>query len=251
MKVSKKKYAALLILLALLALVCAGCGDSGSSSSGADASAATNKEVPAILNQAEYLLYQNIFYNGYQANYNGTETEKQGVFAVIHDAFSNVTRYYVWGYLDNTKCCDWQWEFVPKDAKALPAPGSIIMVKGTYETSDSALDNFWIKDAEVTTLSRYVGEEKELNMLTMSDTLERVQIVNILYQADQFEGKEFIAYGRILTTELLQDPYYDGSWQIGFTALDAQNIPAIGTTVMLKGKVQAGAFSDCSVTSLD
>lgn len=247
MNMSKKKCFLLLALLCTLAVLCSACGDSSSPSSSGN----TTSEVPVILNQAEYLLYQNIFFNGYDAQYNGTETEKQGVYAEIQDAFNGVTRYYVWGYLDNTKCCDWQWEFVPKDKTSLPTPGSVITVKGTYESTDDALDNFWIKDAEVTIHSRYVGESKELNMLTMSDTLERVQILNILYMGEKFEGKEFIAYGRIASLELLQDPYYDGSWQIPFSVQGSQNIPAIGTTVLLTGKVADSALAESTIKVLE
>ncbi|MBR6187019.1 MAG: hypothetical protein IKQ41_12275 [Clostridia bacterium] len=246
-----KKRFLLPALLAVLALLCSACGNASSSPSAANSGVPATKEVPVILNQAEYLLYQNIFYNNYMANYNGTETEKQGVFAVLQDAFNGMTRYYVWGYLDNTRCCDWQWEFVPKDTAALPTPGSVITVKGTYETADEALDDLWIVNAEVTVHSRYDGDIRELNMRTMSDTLERVQIMNIIYKADYFEGKAFNAYGRIASMELLQDPYYDGSWQVNFSAKSGQTIPAIGTTVLLQGKVQSGALSDCSVTTLD
>ena len=244
---SMKKRYFLLALLTLAALLCAACGGQ----SAAPGASGTAAEVPVILNQAEYLLYQNIFFNDYAANYNGAETQKQGIFAVLRDVYNGVTRYYVWGYLDNTKCCDWQWEFVPKDEKALPAPGSVITVRGTYESSGDALDGFWIKDAEVAAITVYAGEKRALDMFTMSDTLERVQIFNVLYRPEQFEGQSFSAYGRIVSTDTLQDPYYDGSWQAPFSVRAGQSIPAIGTTVLLRGTVQGGVFADCTVTSLE
>ena len=44
---------------------------------------------------------------------------------------------------------------------------------------------------------------------------------------------------------VLQDPYYDGSWQIGFSS--TANCPAIGTDVILRGKVADGTLSDCAL----
>ena len=239
----KKNQWLLLAMLAAIVLLCSACGaDNGGGGDTADT-------IPVILNQGEYILYQNIFYNDYASRYENAEAEKEGVFAAIYDAFNERTRYYVWGYMDQTKCCDWQWEIVPKSTKNLPPVGSRIKVKGVYQSAEEALDGFWIVNAEITPVTRYTGRTAEVNMLAMSDTLERVQISNIMYKPDYFEGKSFLAYGRILTTSILQDPYYDGSWQIPFST--AQTVPAIGTTVILAGKVQGGALAECAVETLE
>ena len=181
--------------------------------------------------------------------YDNTPVTKNGVFAVIQDAFNDHTRYYVWGYLDNTRCCDWQWEFVPKDTTNLPAVGSLITVSGTFvKDEDSALDGYWIKDADVSTVTAYSGAASDMHMLAMSDTLERVQLLNIMYRPEAFEGKTFTAYGRIAGPGVLQDPYYDGSWEIPFTSASDTSALAIGTNVTLNGKVSAGTLGDCAVT---
>lgn len=234
----KNKYTLILALL-LCGLLLAGCGDQRQ---GAEK---TSDTVPEILSQAEYLLYQNVFYNDYGAQYEGREMVKTGVYSTLQDAFSDRTRYYVWGYLDNAKCCDWQWEFVPKDTKALPAEGSLVTVSGIFKASDDSLDGYWLENAAVQTEMAYTGRLTDLNMRAMSCTLERVQMFNILYVPDQFEGKQFTAYGRIAGVNTLEDPYYNGSWQIPFAA-DAQ-APAIGTLVNLRGKVTDGALADCSL----
>ena len=244
-----KKNKKLALILMLLALAFALCACAGGGEKAASTENKTTAEIPTVLNQGEYVLYQNIFYNDYGVRYEGTETEKQGVFTVVQDAYTNVKRYYVWGYLDNTKCCDWQWEFVPGNAKNLPAPGSLVKVKGTFTASEDALDGYWITGASVETLQQYTGDSAEVNMLAMSDTLERVQITNINNRSQSFEGKSFIAYGRVANAATLQDPYYDGSWNIPFTTHEA--VPAIGTTILLKGVVQSGVLANCSVTSLD
>ena len=186
-----------------------------------------------------------MFYNQYGPQLEGKETEKRGVFGRIYDAFSGRDRYYVWGYLDNTRCCDWQWEIVPKDPGTLPPSEPLVSVRGIFRASESALDGYWIEDAAFTTEARYTPAQTEINMLTLSGTLERVQIQNILYRQQAFEGKRFAAYGRIAGVGVLEDPYYNGSWQIPFSS--SASIPSIGAMVVLRGTVKGGTFSDCTL----
>ncbi len=240
-KITVKKRSFLLLLLACALLLLTSCGS--------DHSVSTQKssEIPVVLSQPEYVLSQNIFFNNYMDDYVGKETEKEGVFAVIQDAFSKVTRYYVWGCLDQTLCCDWQWEFVPEEPDKLPPPGSKIKVSGTYEKTDSALDDLWIVKAKVETLVEYTGEQAELNMRTMSDTLERVQLSNMVRRAEQFIGKDYIAYGRIATGSMLQDPYYDGSWSIPYES--SETMPAIGTIAVIRGVYQDQVLSEAKLVT--
>ena len=240
----KSKRFLLAALLLAAVILCTACGNDGGkigTGSGGQDGVPTANEIPAVLNQAEYLLYQNIFYNKTGDQYVGQEFTKQGVFGVIYDAFSQRTRYYVWGYLDNTRCCDWQWEIKIDDPQNLPASGSMVSVKGTFSASEDALDGYWLTNPEITLQSRYTAGGQELDMYTLSDTLERVQMLNILYKPESFEGKTFSAYGRVLSASVLQDPYYDGSWQTSFTA--KETVPAIGTTVLLTGTVTGGTLS--------
>ena len=127
----KKLTALMLSLLLLLSLAaCKDAADPASSgnspasagNSAADPGAASEApgsaaagEMPTVLDQNEYVLYQNIFFNDAADDYLGKEYTKQGTLTRLYDAFSQKTRYYVWGYMDATKCCDWQWEFVPRD----------------------------------------------------------------------------------------------------------------------------------------
>ena len=233
-----KKRSLLILMLVACAVLCVACA-------GGTATAKEITEVPVILNQAEYVLYQQIYFNDTGMDYVGKTVNKEGVFTTLTDAFNGKTRYYVWGYLDNTKCCDWQWEFVPKDPSTLPSNGSHVKVSGTFQASKDSLDGYWITGAEVTTVATYSGEQVDINMLTMDDTLERVQTSNIINNAETFEGKTFVVYARIFGDGVLQDPYYDGSWQAPFTT--AETMPAIGTTVVLKGMVKDGVLADCTL----
>ena len=238
-----KKWLCIVLLLAVFAAVLGGCGKRS------DDKGATTDKVPEILNQEEYLLYQNVFFNDYGKQLIGKEVSKKGVLAVIQDGFNQRTRYYVWGYLDNTKCCDWQWEFVPEDSAVLPQPGSLVSVKGTFAAHDDALDGYWIEKAAVETNTKYTGEVFDLDMCAMSCTLERVQMLNILYKPEYFKERSFIAYGRIVASGTLEDPYYNGSWQMPFAPGDASF--AIGTQVKLQGSVINGKLTDCTVTNAE
>lgn len=201
---------------------------------------------PTKVTPSEYVLYMNIFYNETGDDYVGQTFQKIGTLARVRDAFNGRTRWYVWGYKDQTKCCDWQWEFVPKDEASLPDVGSLVEVSGTFAASENALDGFWLEDADVTEKTAYAAPQADCALTVMSDTLERVQILNMQYYADEFEGKTVWAYGRISGPGELQDPYYDGSWTQKFNSSD--ELPPIGTTVILQGTWRGGVIDDCSVT---
>lgn len=91
----------------------------------------------------------------------------------------------------------------------------------------------------------YTGEQAELNMRTMSDTLERVQLINMTRIPEKFIGKQYIAYGRIASGSVLQDPYYDGSWSIAYESSDT--MPAIGTIAVLRGVYQDNLLSEAKL----
>ena len=236
------------LLLATLILFSCGC-NAGNPSSGERGAQNTSDKRLDTISQDEYILYQNVFYNGYAKKIDGQKLKKYGVFAVLHDAYNGIDRYYVWGYYDQTKCCDWQWEFNPQSGEELPPVGSLVTVEGTFVSDEAALDDYWIEEATVRTETVYTGTAYEFNMYVMSDTLERVQIVNFRRFPDAFEGKTFIGYGRIKSRNTLQDPYYDGSWDIGFSY--SGNVPAIGTTVVLSGTVQNGGLNVQTLEPVD
>ena len=172
---------------------------------------------------------------------------KEGTFATLFDAYNNVTRNYVWGYNDQTKCCDWQWELKVDDESDLPKNGSLITVSGTYEENESALDKFWIIHPTITVKKAFAGREFDIDMQSMDNTLERVQTSNIVRKAEAFEGKTVCGYGRILNATTLQDPYYDNSWTIGITG--DFDVPAFGTLVLVSGTVYNGGITNCKILS--
>ena len=200
---------------------------------------------PTILNTMEYTLYTNIFYNQQGDEYVGQEVTKRGTFATINDRFNDKTRYYVWGYNDATKCCDWQWELVLKDEKNVPVDGSLITVTGTFEKDTEALDGYWITGASITVEEEYKDKGFDVDLTTMGSTLERVQMINIQNYQDDFEGKSICLYGRVLNPASIQNPYYDGSWSQDFKTDD--EVPAIGTCVILSGTYTGGLVDNAKV----
>ena len=267
----KKLFALLLAAVLLLTLTaCAGSEETtGSNKSSTKEATATNGDdraketaapseavgtpvaetMPTVLNPNEYILYQNIFYSDAAEDYLGKTATKEGTLARVSDAFSGTTRYYVWGYLDATKCCDWQWEFVPNDPDSLPPSGSLIKMTGTMTRADAALDGIWFAEAEVEVETLFEGAACDVDMTTMNATLERVQLLNMQYRPDNFRGKTLRFYGRVFSLSAIQHPYYDGAWTQELTT--EETLPAIGTMVIVTGswqgdKVQAGKIEPTS-----
>lgn len=240
-----------IFLAAVMILVCTGCGAGTSSSGGNEASESLPQTRFEKFSQEEYVLYQNVFYNDYAKTFVGKKIKKEGVFAILHDAFNDVERCYVLGYADQTKCCDWQWEFAPPEGAELPPVGSLVTVEGTFTYDEkNALDKYWITDTTLKLKKKYEEKTYEINMYVMSDTLERVQLVNVKRFPDVFENKVFVAYGRIKVPGTLQDPYYDNSWEIAFT-WDG-SVPKIGTTVVLTGTFTSdGTLNVSALKSID
>lgn len=231
-----------IIVFLLISVLLCSCAKSGS----APAKEPTDI-LPQVMDTNEYLLYQNIFFNDMADDYVGLTVQKTGVFTSIYDAFNGRTRYYVWGYYDNTKCCDWQWELVIDDTSDLPAVGSLVEVKGTMRKSDEALDGYWIDGVSIKSKQEYIGNGCDIQMTTMSATLERVQIINMQQFPDVFEGKAVSLYGRIYTPTEIQHPYYDNAWLQQFTTTD--DVPAIGSTAIVSGTFSRGIIRDCTVDS--
>lgn len=197
------------------------------------APAVTADVMPTVLNQTEYVLYQNIFFNDMADDYVGQKAVKEGTLARVYDAFNDCTRYYVWGYMDATKCCDWQWEFVPADPASLPASGSLVKMTGTLTRDDAALDKLWFTDTTLELETAFQPEACDVDMTTMNATLERVQLLNVQYKPDAFAGKSLRFYGRVLNPTTVQHPYYDNAWTQAFET--SASVPAIGTMVILSG----------------
>lgn len=210
---------------------------------------ASSQVVETVLTPAEYVLYQNIFYNNQAADYVNKEVTKRGIFTILYDEYNAMTRYYVWGYNDNTKCCDWQWEIVPSDLENLPSPGSTINVTGIFAQNEKALDGYWIENAKIDVTSQFESKDVDIDTTTMGGTLERVQVANMQAHADKFEGKTVTVYGRIESPSTVQHPYYDNCFSQEFVSSDA--VQATGTRVVISGTYANGVITDADVNVSD
>ena len=197
-----------------------------------------------VIDASQYALYLNV-YGTDGAKYAGLEHEAEGIFAVVYDNYNNRDRYYVWGYSDNTLCCDWQWEFTPKDPASLPEIGSRIKVKGTLSKSSVALDGMWMFEAEVKTVSSFGGADGKYDTTTMSPTLTRVQLQNFFGHPAKHNGDEIVVYGRVASGNMLQHPYYDGDWMIPLE-YDGK-LPSIGKYVTVKGTFRGDSISEARI----
>lgn len=239
----KRLISILLCLVIVLAFV--GCSKSNDSEDASVTGKAESQKIQTVLTPAEYVLYQNIFFNGQADDYVNKQTTKDGVFTAIYDAYSNINRYYVWGYNDNTKCCDWQWEIVPNDLDNLPKPGSRVNVNGVFVKDEKALDGYWISDAKIDVITEYTGSTVDIDTTTMGGTLERVQLANIQSHPDKFEGKTVTVYGRADSPTSVEHPYYDNCFTQEFSSTD--EVQAIGTKIVVSGTYSNGVITNASV----
>lgn len=188
------------------------------------------------LDQLEYTLYYNLFYNNDTSEVGKTLT-KEGTFAVLKDAYNDVERYYVWGYMDNTKCCSYQWEFVMPEGTDIPESGSYVTMTGKLVKDDKALDGYRFTDVALKVEEPFKNAGFDFDMTTLSPVLNRVQIINIQQYPEQFNGKTLRLFGRALSLNTIQDPYYDNSWAMDF---DGENKKmAIGDNIFIKGTITA------------
>lgn len=188
-----------------------------------------------VLDPMEYSLYQNIFFNDQSKDYVEKTLTKEGTYARLYDGFSNKYRYYVWGYSE-LKCYDWQWEFVPEDPDSLPPIGSLVKITGTLTRDEAALDKLWLTNVSLSTEKTVEAFNCEIDMTVMSNTLERVQLLNMQRKPEAFAGKTLRIYGRILNPTTIQHACFDNIWTQDFST-DAE-VPAIGTIVILTGTWQ-------------
>ena len=203
-----------------------------------------NTGMKEKLDQIEYSIYCDLFYNDNGAAYENQQFTKDGVFATLEDAYSGKTRYYVWGYADNTKCCDFQWEFVMPDGVEVPESGSYVTMTGKLTKSEDALDGYWFTDATLKVEEPFAHAGYDFDMTTISPTLARVQIINMESHMDQFNGKTVRVYGRAMNLDAasgggsVQHPYYDGAWTLDFN-YDGKTDFAIGDDILVEGPFTA------------
>ncbi len=209
----------------------------------------SGKSFETILDTNEYAMYYNIFYNKQGSDYADKPVIKKGIFSTLYDGFNKRYRYYVWGYNDQTKCCDWQWELKVEDESDLPANGSTVEVMGTLKASEESLDGYWIEEPQITVKKEFKGPSVDVDMSTMSATLERVEAYYIANKDEKLEGQTVCMYGRVLSPTAIQHPYYDGAFEIGLETDD--EMPAIGIMVMVTGTIKDGKIVNATVSQTE
>ena len=130
--------------------------------------------------------------------------------------------------------------------RSIAAPNSsLINVSGELAADDSALDGYRIINPQITVEKEYNGPECDVDMTSMSATLERVQLINIQQFPEEFEGKSIYLYGRVASPTSIRHPYYDSVWSQDFMTTDT--VPAIGKVVIVSGTFQNGVIADSTV----
>ena len=217
--------------------------------------------VPFVVSSEEADAYHAVMFDGGASDYENREFTKEGVFAAIFDAYNDVTRYYVWGYNDEERTGEWQWELKPDDTSDLPANGSLITVTATLTASEDALDHYWLTQiSDISVKTSYSGYKCDYDLTVMSPTLQRVEIQNILYKKEAFEGKTVAIVGRAHVhdethgdhvhheTNII-NPYNEEMWEIAVESEDA--FPESETMVIVTGTIADGVITDATVSETD
>lgn len=205
---------------------------------------AVSQKMETIINSNEYVILQNIYYNDQAEDYINVNVTKKGIFTILYDEFNSMERYYVWGYNDNTKCCDWQWEIAPDTLTELPTIGSTITVSGKFVENEKALDKYWIESPKIEVITELKKSEFDIDTTTMGGTLERVQVANMQGNSDKFEGKTVTVYGRIESPNSVQHPYYDNCFSQKF---ESDVVLATGSRVVVSGTYANGVITNANV----
>lgn len=249
------KKIALIVVYILMLGILTGCSSSSANSTPAAAPVQVTEQPKATedflykTSNIDYTLYMNIYYNDMASTYLNTKMNTVGTFTTIDDRFNGRTRCYVWGYLDETKCCDWQWELLLPEGYDLPANGSLVKVSGIFTQDANALDDYWLTDVTMTVQTAHAPSTVDVDMSVMNATLERVQLMNMQYFPTAFEGKTVSLYGRVETPTSLQHPYYDGAWSQQVTVKGT--MPQQGSTVLVNGVFAGGVVTEAEAAKTD
>ncbi len=171
-----------------------------------------------VISHEEDEAYHDLFYNKNTSAYENKKFTKEGIFAVIFDAYNEKERYYVWGYGHDTRDCCYQWEFVMPEGTKAPAPGSLIEVKGTMTHSEDALDGYWLTDASLSVKKAATETDFDYDLVSMSPTLMRVQIINMLNKSDFFKAVTVRIPGKTVNENTIAPAFTDDDWTLHFTS---------------------------------
>lgn len=206
--------------------------------------------IKEIFSADEDAQYHELFFDKKTDKYEGSKFTKKGIFAVIYDAYSDVDRYYVWGFGSEAKDCCYQWEFVFPEGTDMPVPGSVISVEGTMSYDEKALDKYWLTDVSLTTEESYADNEYELDFAAMSPTLMRVQMSGMLQFPEEFSDKSIRIIGKALSANTIGSAYANSNWSVHFS-YESEQVEA-DDIVMLEGiynKNDAGSIISVTAVS--
>lgn len=202
-------------------------------------------------NENEDAAYHELFFDKKTSEYENKKFTKYGTFAVIYDAYNDTERYYVWGYGHDTKDCCFQWEFVMPENTELPVPGSYIKVEGTMTGDEKALDKYWLTGVSLSVEEAFTPAEYDYDFVTLSPTLTRVQVINMLQHPEKFADKTVRIIGKTLSENTITSAYTDDNWSVHFSA--SRDHLNADTIVMIEGVFNKGGessiISSASITA--
>ena len=167
---------------------------------------------------------------------------KQGIYTRFFDKLTQKTRHFIWGYTDETKTSDWQWEFTPENEEELPFPGSTIEITGVLTEDFEALSGYGFQDVTVRTIKKYTQRAiADIDMNTMSNTIQHLQISNILHYASDYESLVLCVRAKFGESGTLLSPD-DSGWELPYRCEGTVTAPPSGTVALVLGRLSAGTL---------
>lgn len=203
------------------------------------------ESIPLVVSEEDWQVYSNVYRSGDISKLNYEIKEGTGIFTTIKNNKTGKNSYYVWGYSDEDRTHDWQWELDLENYNGqIPSNGSLIHYSGTFVSSELANDYYWLTNVYLDVKRELVLKTKyDYDTRTMSPTLSYFQLCHVLGYIGQTEGQPICIYGRVSSLNMdgihtsVQHPYIDDFWNI---TIDTQiNVPKIGSTIVIKGTVGA------------
>lgn len=192
----------------------------------------------------EFVKYDDMFIKKNFQSYENKSLTVTGIFCVLKNTNTDALHYFVWGYKDTAKTSCYQWEIVLPEGVEAPAAGSLVEVSGTMTKEAGSIDSYRLTDTSLTVKEEATPSGFELDFLTLSPTLRRVQLQYIVLYANKEASYTARAGGKALSENTLgdTDPILNSDWSVHFTAskdhLDADS------QVVVEGNLKVEPHTD-------
>lgn len=203
--------------------------------------------LPLVISEDNWTKYRTAYADNKVDDMMYQTIEGEGIFCTVKNNKTDKNSYYIWGYADETRINDWQWQLDLDNYQGdLPTNGSLCSFSGTFVKSASADDYYWLANLSLKTITPVqLNSQYDYDLRVMSPTLAYYQLCNVLGYPDKTVGQSICLYGRVESLNMdgihtsLQHPTLNNFWSVQFDT--QENVPIIDTTIVVSGNVTSSA----------